>query len=36
MHQAESGAFTGEISADMLQNVGVNIVILDTQNAEPF
>jgi triosephosphate isomerase len=28
MHQAESGAFTGEISADMLQNVGVNIVIL--------
>ncbi|MFB0911046.1 MAG: triose-phosphate isomerase, partial [Flavobacterium sp.] len=28
MHQTESGAFTGEISADMLQNVGVNIVIL--------
>ncbi|MEZ7498050.1 triose-phosphate isomerase [Flavobacterium sp. Arc3] len=28
MHQAEAGAFTGEISADMLQNVGVNIVIL--------
>ena len=28
MHQSESGAFTGEISADMLQNVGVNIVIL--------
>ncbi len=28
MHQAESGAFTGEISADMLQNVGVNTVIL--------
>lgn len=28
MHQAEGGAFTGEISADMLQNVGVNIVIL--------
>jgi triosephosphate isomerase len=27
MHQSESGAFTGEISADMLQN-GVNIVIL--------
>jgi triosephosphate isomerase len=28
MHESESGAFTGEISADMLQNVGVNIVIL--------
>ena len=28
MHQSEIGAFTGEISADMLQNVGVNIVIL--------
>jgi triosephosphate isomerase len=28
MHQAESGAFTGEISADMLKNVGVNTVIL--------
>ena len=28
MHQAESGAFTGEISADMLLNVGVNTVIL--------
>jgi triosephosphate isomerase len=28
MHQSESGAFTGEISADMLQNIGVNIVIL--------
>ncbi|NGY37138.1 triose-phosphate isomerase [Flavobacterium sp. XN-5] len=28
MHQAEAGAFTGEISADMLQNVGVNTVIL--------
>jgi triosephosphate isomerase len=28
MHQAEGGAFTGEISADMLQNVGVNTVIL--------
>jgi triosephosphate isomerase len=27
MHQSESGAFT-EISADMLQNIGVNIVIL--------
>jgi triosephosphate isomerase len=27
MHQSESGAFTGEISADMLQ-IGVNIVIL--------
>lgn len=28
VHQAESGAFTGEISADMLKSVGVNIVIL--------
>ena len=28
MHQAKSGAFTGEISADMLKDVGVNIVIL--------
>ena len=28
MHQAENGAFTGEISADMLKSVGVNTVIL--------
>ena len=28
MHQAESGAYTGEISADMLTSVGVNTVIL--------
>jgi triosephosphate isomerase len=28
MHQAEGGAFTGEISASMLKSVGVNIVIL--------
>lgn len=28
MHQTESGAFTGEISADMLKSVGVNTVIL--------
>ena len=28
MHQAESGAYTGEISADMLTNVGVKTVIL--------
>jgi triosephosphate isomerase len=28
MHQAESGAFTGEISAQMLKGVGVNTVIL--------
>jgi triosephosphate isomerase (TIM) len=28
VHQAEGGAFTGEISADMLTSVGVNIVIL--------
>ena len=28
MHQATSGAFTGEISADMLKAIGVNTVIL--------
>ncbi len=28
MHQAENGAFTGEISADMLTSVGVQTVIL--------
>lgn len=28
MHQASSGAYTGEISADMLKNIGVNTVIL--------
>lgn len=28
MHQAESGAYTGEISADMLQSIGVHTVIL--------
>jgi triosephosphate isomerase (TIM) len=28
MHQSENGAYTGEISADMLQSVGVNTVIL--------
>jgi triosephosphate isomerase len=28
MHQAESGAYTGEISAGMLKSVGVSIVIL--------
>ena len=28
VHQAEGGAFTGEISADMLTSVGVNTVIL--------
>lgn len=28
MHQAESGAFTGEISGDMLSNIGVKTVIL--------
>ncbi len=28
MHQAESGAFTGEISASMLKSIGVNLVIL--------
>lgn len=28
MHQLEAGAFTGEISADMLKSIGVDIVIL--------
>lgn len=28
MHQAEGGAFTGEISASMLNDIGVNTVIL--------
>ncbi len=28
MHQAEGGAFTGEISADMLKSIGVKTVIL--------
>lgn len=28
MHQSESGAFTGEISADMLKSIGVDTVIL--------
>lgn len=28
MHQAESGAFTGEISANMLRSIGVSTVIL--------
>lgn len=28
MHQAESGAYTGEISADMLKSIGVSTVIL--------
>jgi triosephosphate isomerase len=28
MHQNESGAFTGEISADMLKSIGINIVII--------
>ncbi len=28
MHFAEAGAYTGEVAADMLQSVGVNVVIL--------
>ncbi|NMH24143.1 triose-phosphate isomerase [Flavobacterium solisilvae] len=28
MHQAEAGAFTGEISANMLKSIGVNTVII--------
>jgi len=28
MHQNENGAYTGEVSADMLKSIGVNLVIL--------
>ncbi|MFA9290752.1 MAG: triose-phosphate isomerase [Solirubrobacteraceae bacterium] len=28
MHQAEGGAFTGEVSVDMLKSIGINTVIL--------
>jgi len=28
MHQADAGAYTGEISADMLKNIGINTVII--------
>lgn len=28
MHQKESGAYTGEVSAEMLKSIGVNLVIL--------
>lgn len=28
MHQSKNGAFTGEVSADMLTNIGVDLVIL--------
>ena len=28
MHQAENGAFTGEIAASMLKNIGIETVIL--------
>lgn len=28
MHQAKSGAYTGEVSADMLKSIGINTVIL--------
>jgi triosephosphate isomerase len=28
MHQAKNGAFTGEISADMLKSIGIEVVIL--------
>ncbi|RYG42178.1 MAG: triose-phosphate isomerase, partial [Chitinophagaceae bacterium] len=36
MHQTESGAFTGEISADMLKSVGVNTVILGHSERRTF
>jgi triosephosphate isomerase len=36
MHQAESGAYTGEISADMLRSIGVHTVILGHSKDVPI
>ena len=36
MHQSESGAYTGEISAGMLKSIGVNIVILGHSERRAF
>ena len=36
MHQAEAGAYTGEISASMLTSVGVNTVILGHSERRQF
>lgn len=36
MHQADSGAFTGEISATMLQSIGVKTVILGHSERRSF
>ena len=36
MHQADSGAFTGEISGSMLKNIGVNSVILGHSERRAF
>ena len=36
MHQSENGAFTGEISADMLKSIGVNTVILGHSERRSF
>ena len=36
MHQATSGAYTGEISANMLQDVGVKTVILGHSERRTF
>ena len=36
MHQAESGAFTGEISAGMLTGIGVTSVILGHSERRPY
>ena len=36
MHQNENGAYTGEISADMLKSIGVNIVILGHSEGRAY
>lgn len=36
MHQSDSGAFTGEISASMLKSIGVNTVILGHSERRAF
>ncbi len=36
MHQAEAGAFTGEISAEMLKSIGVEIVIIDHSERRAY
>ena len=36
MHQEESGAYTGEVAAKMLSNMGVNSVILGHSERRIF